>query len=70
MVLSAWITLPMIMIAGSILFLCLIGTAILGSMIMKGKGNISLSWHINLARLTVVVVLFHGFLAMAWFFGW
>jgi hypothetical protein len=70
MALSAWITLPMIMIAGSILFLCLIGTAILGSMIMKGKGNIPLSWHINLARLTVVVVLLHGFLAMAWFFGW
>ena len=70
MALSAWITLPMIMIAGTILFLCLIGTAILGSMIMKGKGNIPLSWHINLARLTVVVVLLHGFLAMAWFFGW
>jgi hypothetical protein len=70
MALSAWITLPMIMIAGSILFLCLIGTAILGSMIMKGKGNIPLSWHITLARLTVVVVLLHGFLAMAWFFGW
>jgi hypothetical protein len=70
MALSAWITLPMIMIAGSILFLCLIGTAILGSMIMKGKGNIPLTWHINLARLTVLVVLLHGFLAMAWFFGW
>jgi len=70
MALSAWITLPMIMIAGSILFLCLIGTAILGSMIMKGKGNIPLSWHINLARLTVFVVLLHGFLAMMWFFGW
>jgi hypothetical protein len=70
MALSAWITLPMIMIAGGILFLCLIGTAILGSMIMKGKGNIPLSWHINLARLTVVVVILHGFLAMAWFFGW
>ena len=70
MALSAWITLPMIMIAGTILFLCLIGTAILGSMIMKGKGNIPLSWHINLARLTVVVVILHGFLAMAWFFGW
>jgi hypothetical protein len=60
----------MIMIAGSILFLCLIGTAILGSMIMKGKGNIHLSWHINLARLTIVVVFLHGILAMAWFFGW
>jgi hypothetical protein len=55
MALSAWITFPMIMVAGSILFLCLIGTATLGFMIMKGKGNVPLSWHINLARLTSVV---------------
>jgi hypothetical protein len=70
MALSAYISFPMIMVAGSLLFLCLIGTAILGSMIMKGKGNIPLSWHINLARLTIVVVFLHGFLAMTWFFGW
>jgi hypothetical protein len=70
MALSDWITFPMIMVAGSILFICLIGTAVLGSMIMKGKGNIPLSWHINLARLTVVIAILHGFLAMAWFLGW
>jgi hypothetical protein len=70
MALSVWITFPVIMVAGSILFLCLIGIAVLGSMIMKGKGNIPLPWHINLARLTIVVALIHGFLAMAWFFGW
>jgi hypothetical protein len=70
MALSAYISFPMIMVAGSILFICLIGTAILGSMIMKGKGNIPLPWHINLARLTIVVALLHGILAMAWFFGW
>ena len=70
MALFAWLTLPMIIVAGSILFLCLIGTATLGFMIMKGKGNVSLTWHINLARLTIVVALIHGFLAMAWFLGW
>jgi len=70
MALFAWLTLPMIIVAGSILFLCLIGTAALGFMIMKGKGNISFSWHVNLARLTIVIALIHGFLAMAWFFGW
>ena len=69
MVLSAWITFPMIMVAGSLLFLCLIGTATLGFMIMKGKGNVPLPWHINLARLTIVVAVLHGILAMAWFFG-
>ena len=70
MALSAWITFPVIMVAGSILFLCLIGTAVLGSMILKGKGNIPFSCHVNLARLTIVIALIHGFLAMAWFFGW
>ena len=70
MALSAWITLPMIIAAGIILFLSLIGTATLGMLILKGKGNISFSWHVNLARLTIVVALIHGFLAMAWFLGW
>jgi hypothetical protein len=70
MALSAWITFPVIMVAGSILFLCLIITAALGFMIMKGKGNIPFSWHVNLARLTIVIALIHGFLAMAWFLGW
>ena len=70
MALSEYISFPMIMVAGSILFLCLIGTVILGSMIMKGKGNVPLPWHINLARLTVVVAILHGIFAMVWFFGW
>jgi hypothetical protein len=70
MALSAYISFPMIIVAGSILFLCLIGTAILGTMIMKGKGNVPLPWHINLARLTVVVAILHGIFAMVWFFGW
>jgi len=59
----------MIIVAGSVLFLCLIGTATLGYMIMKGKGNAKLSWHTNLARLTIVIAILHGILAMTWFFG-
>jgi hypothetical protein len=69
MALSTLIPFPVIIIAGMILFLCLIGTAVLGSMIMKGKGNIPLPWHINLARLTVVLAIVHGILVMVWFFG-
>ncbi len=69
MALSTLISFSLIMIAGSILFLCLIGTATLGFMIMKGKGNVPLPWHINLARLTIVVAIVHGILAMIWFFG-
>jgi hypothetical protein len=70
MALFTWVTLPMIIGAGVILFLCLIGTATLGVMIMKGKANIPFSWHVNLARLTIVIALIHASLAMAWFAGW
>ncbi|MFY9800320.1 MAG: hypothetical protein WAK10_03650 [Methanoregula sp.] len=70
MAVFAWLTLPMILVAGIILFLCLIGTATIGSMIMKGKGNMPFSWHVNLARLTILIAIIHGFLAMAWFLGW
>jgi cytochrome b561 len=56
--------------AGIILFLCLISTAVVGLLIMKGKGNIPFALHVNLARLTIVLVLIHATLAMVWFFGW
>jgi hypothetical protein len=70
MVLSAWVTPPVIMTAGVILFSCLISTAVVGFLIMKGKGNIPFTWHVNLARLTIAVALVHASLAMIWFFGW
>jgi hypothetical protein len=50
------------MIAGSILFLFLIAAAVPGFMIMKGKGNVSLSWHINLAVLPSTLRSFLVFL--------
>ena len=49
---------------------CLISTAVVGFLIMKGKGNIPFAWHVNLARLTIVLALIHATLAMVWFFGW
>jgi hypothetical protein len=70
MVLSTWITLQVVMGAGIILFLCLISTAVVGLMIMKGKGNIPFAWHVNLSRLTIVLALIHATLATVWFFGW
>jgi hypothetical protein len=68
MVLSTWVTPPVIMTAGVILFSCLISTAVVGFLIMKGKANIPFSWHVNLARLTIAVALVHASLAMIWFF--
>jgi hypothetical protein len=70
MALSAWITPPVIMTAGVILFTCLISTATVGFLIIKGKTNIPFTWHVNLARLTIAVALVHASLAMIWFFQW
>jgi hypothetical protein len=70
MALSTWITLQVVMGAGIILFLCLISTAVVGFLIMKGKGNIPFAWHVNLARLVIVLALIHATLATVWFFGW
>jgi hypothetical protein len=70
MALFTWVTLPLILTAGIVLFICLISTAILGFLILKGKTRIPFSWHMNLARLTILLALVHAFLAMAWFLGW
>lgn len=34
---------------------------------MKGKITVSLNWHMNLARLTILMVLIHGTLAMVYY---
>ena len=70
MALFGWVTLPVIIGAGIVLFLCLAGTATLGFLIMKGKVRIPFSWHVNMARLTVLLAVVHAMLAMGWFFGW
>jgi hypothetical protein len=70
MALFTWVTLPLIIALGICVFLCLVGTATLGIMIMRGKATIPFSWHINLARLTILLALVHASLAMAWFQGW
>jgi len=69
MVLSEWVTPPVIVTAGVILFTCLISTAVIGFLIMKGKGNIPFSWHVKLAWLTIGIAIVHATLAMIWFFG-
>jgi hypothetical protein len=69
MALFGWVTIPVIVGAGIVLFLCLIGTATLGFLIMKGKVRLPFSWHVNMARLTVVLAFIHATLAMGWYLG-
>jgi heme/copper-type cytochrome/quinol oxidase subunit 2 len=67
MMISSWISFPMIIYTGIAAFLCLISTATVGFLIMKGKITVSLNWHMNLARLTILMVLIHVSLAMAYY---
>jgi hypothetical protein len=69
MALFGWVTIPVIVGAGIVLFLCLLGTATLGFLIMKGKVRLPFSWHVNMARLTVVLAFIHATLAMGWYLG-
>jgi hypothetical protein len=69
MALFGWVTIPVIVGVGIVLFLCLIGTATLGFLIMKGKVRLPFSWHVNMARLTVVLAFIHATLAMGWYLG-
>jgi hypothetical protein len=70
MSLFTWVTPPFVIAAGICVFLCLVGTATLGMMVMKGNTKIPFSWHVNLARLTILLAVVHAFLAMAMFAGW
>jgi hypothetical protein len=70
MALFTWVTLPLVIALGICVFLSLIATATLGFLILKGKTTLPFSWHLNLARLTIVLALVHAALAMAWFQRW
>jgi hypothetical protein len=70
MALFTWVSLPLIIALGICVFFCLVATAALGILIMKGKTTLPFSWHVNLARLTILLALVHAGLAMAWFQGW
>jgi hypothetical protein len=67
MMISSWISFQMIIFTGIVTFLCLISTAIIGFLIMKGKITVSFNWHMNLARLTILMAIIHGSLAMIYY---
>lgn len=57
--------LPLYFYLGILTLVCLISTALLGFFFLKGKFGVQFSWHMNLARITVVVAIIHGAL-VAW----
>ena len=57
--------LPLYFYLGIVTFIALISTAVLGMLFVKGKYGVQFSWHMNLARITIVIAIIHGAL-VAW----
>jgi hypothetical protein len=57
--------LPLYFYLGIVTFIALISTAVLGMLFVKGKYGVQFSWHMNLARVTIVIAIIHGTL-VAW----
>jgi hypothetical protein len=58
---------PLAFFLGGITLVALVATAVLGMLVMKGDSKVPFSWHVNLARATVVIALLHG-LVVYWTF--
>ena len=54
---------------GIVLFVALITTATMGMFMIRGKPGFTLQRHMIMARITIVLALVHGFLAIGWYFG-
>jgi hypothetical protein len=57
--------LPVYFYLGIITFIALISTATLGMLYVKGKYGVQFSWHMNLAKITIIIAIIHGGL-VAW----
>lgn len=60
---------PLYAYLGMLTFVFLIITAMLGMLVLKGKYHIPFSWHLNMAKVTVLTAIVHGiFFVWATFF--
>lgn len=59
--------LPLAFFLGGITMVAVVATAVLGMLLMKEGYNIPLSWHVNLARVTILIAILHG-LVVYWTF--
>jgi len=58
---------PLYLVLGGVTLVALLATAALGMLVAKGDSKVPFSWHVNLARLTVLLALLHG-LVVYWTF--
>jgi hypothetical protein len=58
---------PLAFYLGAATLICLITTAILGMLVLREGSGVPFAWHLNMARLTIVIALIHG-LVVYWTF--
>lgn len=61
--------LPLAIVFGIIAFVCLLVTALLGYLVLKGKYSIPFAWHMRMAAATVIIAIVHIVLVIAWLSG-
>jgi len=59
---------PLIMYLGIVTLLCMLVTATIAILTMKGIRKLPVDWHIWGARITILLALVHAFLGTAAFF--
>ena len=60
--------LPLYFYLGIVTFVALITTATLGMLFLKGKYGVKFSWHVNMARATIILAIVHGIIVIWGFF--
>ena len=55
---------PLYFYLGIVTFVALITTAVFGFLVLKGKYGIKFSWHVNMARATIIIAITHGILVL------
>ena len=60
---------PLAMVFGVIAITCLFMTALLGILVLKGRYNIPFAWHMRMAAATIILVIAHAVLVIAWLTG-
>lgn len=60
--------LPIALYFGIITFICLITTATIGMLVLKGRYNIPFKWHMRMAIITIMFALIHVALVTWQFF--
>ncbi|MDD1707546.1 MAG: hypothetical protein LUQ33_00040 [Methanoregulaceae archaeon] len=56
--------LPLFFYLGIVTFVAMITTAILGFLVLRAKYGIKFSWHVNMARATIIIAIIHGIIVI------